>query len=132
MSVDVVLVAGATGGVGSRIVEELRGRGLAVRALVRNQDKGLQVLNQGKPLKGGRGYRGPRREGRGRAKRGELELVVADITQPDTLSREVFSGVRAVVCCTAAIVRPKQVAEGENSYRGMTYFEPEVVDEPKV
>lgn len=40
----VILVAGASGGVGKRVVEALLRRGKHVRALVRDADKGAQLL----------------------------------------------------------------------------------------
>lgn len=41
---DVVLVVGATGGVGRRVVDILRKKGSAVRVLVRNKDKATTML----------------------------------------------------------------------------------------
>lgn len=40
----VILVAGASGGVGKRVVEALLRRGKHVRALVRDAEKGAQLL----------------------------------------------------------------------------------------
>ena len=37
-----------------------------------------------------------------------LEVVVADITKPDSLKPDLFLGVRAVICCTAVNVSPKE------------------------
>jgi len=45
---------------------------------------------------------------------GSLELIVADITKPDSLKPDLFQGVRAVICCTAVKVSPK---EGDNANR---------------
>ena len=44
----------------------------------------------------------------GAAPGGSLELVVADITKPDSLKADLFQGVRAVICCTAVNVSPKE------------------------
>ncbi|XP_043688662.1 protein HIGH CHLOROPHYLL FLUORESCENCE PHENOTYPE 173, chloroplastic isoform X3 [Telopea speciosissima] len=41
---DVILVAGATGGVGRRVVDILRKKGLPVRVLVRNEEKARRML----------------------------------------------------------------------------------------
>lgn len=88
----VVLVTGATGGVGKRVVELLIRKGLRVRALARNKQKALALLNRGQePEKGGR-----------------LEVVQADVSNPQQLNAAVMEGVAAVVACTAAIVQPKQ------------------------
>lgn len=43
-----------------------------------------------------------------------LEVVVADITKPDSLKPDLFLGVRAVICCTAVNVSPK---EGDTANR---------------
>jgi uncharacterized protein YbjT (DUF2867 family) len=45
-----VLVTGATGNVGSRVVQELRGRHVQVRAFVRDPDKAAAVLGRGVEL----------------------------------------------------------------------------------
>ena len=50
----------------------------------------------------------------GAAPGGSLELVVADITKPDSLKADLFQGVRAVICCTAVNVSPK---EGDTANR---------------
>ena len=50
----------------------------------------------------------------GMAPGGSLELVVADITKPDSLKADLFQGVQAVICCTAVKVSPK---EGDNANR---------------
>lgn len=39
---------------------------------------------------------------------GSLEVAVADITRPDTLKPDLFQAVRAVICCTAVNVSPKE------------------------
>jgi hypothetical protein len=87
----VVLVTGATGGVGRRVVELLLKKGLRVRALARNRQKALAMLSQGQePEKGSR-----------------LEVVQADVSDAKQLTPAVMEGVVAVVACTAAIVQPK-------------------------
>lgn len=60
----VVLVTGATGGTGRRVVARLLARGRRVRALVRDVNKARQLLG-GLPAAAG----------------GSLELVAADVTQ---------------------------------------------------
>ncbi len=42
-----VLVTGATGNVGSQVVQELRGRGVSIRAFVRNPDRAAEKLGEG-------------------------------------------------------------------------------------
>jgi uncharacterized protein YbjT (DUF2867 family) len=48
-----VLVTGATGNVGSRVVQELRGRGVPVRAFVRDAGKASTMLGEGVELASG-------------------------------------------------------------------------------
>ncbi|XP_042514080.1 uncharacterized protein LOC122088818 isoform X1 [Macadamia integrifolia] len=43
---DVILVAGATGGVGRRVVDIISKKGLPVRVLVRNEEKARRMLGQ--------------------------------------------------------------------------------------
>lgn len=109
---DVVLVAGATGGVGKRVVQTLLKQGKAVRALVRDEGKARKLLGSLAMAQGG-----------------SLEVAVGDITKPNSLKAEMFQGVQAVICCTAVKVSPK---EGDNASRdkynqGIRFYEPEVV-----
>lgn len=101
---DVVLVAGATGGVGRRVVNVLREKGLPVRVLVRNEEKARTML-------------GP-----------DIDLIVGDITKENTLSPEYFKGVKKVINAVSVIVGPK---EGDTPDRakysqGIKFFEPEI------
>ncbi|KAK3431156.1 hypothetical protein EUGRSUZ_E02785 [Eucalyptus grandis] len=100
----IVLVAGATGGVGRRVVDILRKKGLRVRVLVRNEEKARRML-------------GP-----------DVDLVVGDITKESTLAPENFRGVRKVINAVSVIVGPK---EGDTPDRakysqGIKFFEPEI------
>ena len=87
----VVLVTGATGGVGSRVVGRLLAKGARVRALVRDVEKARAIL-MALPM----------------AEGGTLEVVTADLSQPATVRKEMFRGVRAVVSCAAVKVQPKE------------------------
>lgn len=100
----VVLVAGATGGVGKRVVQRLIERGYKVRALVRDKDKAQTILGN------------------------NTEIFVGDITKPETLTAELMA-VQAVICCTAVRVQP---VEGDTPDRakynqGVKFYQPEVV-----
>lgn len=104
-SVGVILVAGATGGVGKRVVRRLVERGYQVRSLVRDADKARKILGD------------------------DVELVVGDITKSETLTREMMVNVQAVVCCTAVRVQP---VEGDTPDRakynqGVKFYQPEIV-----
>ena len=67
-----ILVTGATGNVGSRVVHELRGRGAPVRALVRDAARGADRLGAG------------------------VELAVGDFADPASM-RRALAGVDAVL-----------------------------------
>lgn len=104
-SVGVILVAGATGGVGKRVVQRLIERGYKVRSLVRDADKARVILGE------------------------NVELVVGDTTKPQTLTPEMMVDVQSVVCCTAVRVQP---VEGDTPDRakynqGIKFYQPEIV-----
>lgn len=103
-SVGVVLVAGATGGVGKRVVQRLIERGYKVRALVRDYDIAQTILGN------------------------NTEIFVGDITKPETLTPELMS-VQAVICCTAVRVQPVEgdTADRAKYNQGVNFYQPEVV-----
>jgi uncharacterized protein YbjT (DUF2867 family) len=99
-----VLVAGATGGVGKRVVQQLVERGYQVRTLVRDADKARAILGD------------------------NVELVVGDITKPQTLTPEMMA-VQAVVCCTAVRVQPVggDTPDRAKYNQGVKFYQPEIV-----
>jgi uncharacterized protein YbjT (DUF2867 family) len=101
----VILVAGATGGVGKRVVKRLIAQGYNVRCLVRDIDKARLILGD------------------------DRNLVVGDITKPETLTDLVMANIQAVICCTAVRVQP---VEGDTPNRdkynqGVKFYLPEIV-----
>ncbi|MGJ3249391.1 MAG: NAD(P)H-binding protein [Elainellaceae cyanobacterium] len=70
-------VAGATGETGRRIVQELVKRGIPVRALVRDLEKGREVLPA------------------------DIDLVVGDVLKPESL-REAIGDSTVLLCATGA------------------------------
>eukprot|EP00198_Chlamydomonas_reinhardtii_P011582 XP_001700919.1 protein with predicted nucleoside-diphosphate-sugar epimerase activity [Chlamydomonas reinhardtii] len=107
----IVMVTGATGGVGRRVVARLLAAGKHVRALVRDLEKARGMLSD-LPVAPG----------------GKLELAAADVTQRQTLLPEMFEGVRAVVCCTAVKVVPKEgdTVDRSKYYQGIKFYDPEI------
>ncbi|MEG4516165.1 MULTISPECIES: CIA30 family protein [unclassified Microcoleus] len=105
-----ILVAGATGGVGKRVVKRLQQRGYRVRALVRDTKRATEILGQ------------------------NVELVEGDITLPETLTPRVTEGVEAVICCTGTKVQPIEgdTPTREKYYQGIKFYMPEVVDVPEI
>ncbi len=101
----VILVAGATGGVGKRVVQQLIERGYQVRSLVRDTDKARAILGE------------------------NVDLVVGDITKPETLTPEMMATVQAVVCCTAVRVQPVggDTPDRAKYNQGVKFYQPEIV-----
>jgi uncharacterized protein YbjT (DUF2867 family) len=104
-SVGVILVAGATGGLGKRVVGRLKQRGYQVRCLVRDIEKARTILGN------------------------DVDLVVADITKPETLNALLMANIQAVICCTAVRVQPVEgdTANREKYYQGVKFYQPEIV-----
>lgn len=105
-----ILVAGATGGVGKRVVRRLLEQGYQVRSLVRDSKKAREMLGD------------------------RLELVEGDITLPQTLTPQVTKDIQAVICCTGTRVQPKEgdTPNREKYYQGIKFYMPEVVDVPEI
>ena len=106
----VILVAGATGGVGKRVVKQLLEQNYQVRALVRDAVRAKNILG------------------------GQVDLFEADITIPETLKPEMMQGVSAVICCTGTKVQPVEgdTPTREKYYQGVKFYLPEVVDVPEL
>jgi uncharacterized protein YbjT (DUF2867 family) len=82
---ELVLVAGATGGVGQLTVGKLLEKGLKVRVLTRNTEKAQKMFN---------GQFNDR-----------VEIVIGDIRDPATLPA-VVEGVNYIICCTGTTAFP--------------------------
>ena len=104
-----ILVAGATGGVGKRVVRSLMEKNYQVIALVRDAKRGKEILGD------------------------KVELFEADLTIPETLKPEMMQGVSAVICCTGTKVQPVEgdTPTREKYYQGIKFYLPEVVDSPE-
>lgn len=106
---EVILVAGATGGVGKRVVKRLKQRGMKVRALVRDAKRAKKILGN------------------------QVETIEGDITIPETLTPQVMKDVTAIICCTGTKVQPVEgdTPSREKYYQGVKFYMPEVVDVPE-
>ncbi|MGK7949060.1 MAG: SDR family oxidoreductase [Xenococcaceae cyanobacterium] len=78
---DLILVAGATGGVGQLVVAKLLEKNISVRALTRDKDKASQMFDK------------------------RVEIVVGDIRYPDSLI-SATQGVTQIICCTGTTAFP--------------------------
>ena len=87
-----VLVAGATGGTGKLVVEQLIEQGYAVRAMSRTEAKGKKVLGE------------------------DVNLVIADVTKPETLA-DAVAGVDFVISTIGTPIG----AEGPNNPENVDY-----------
>jgi len=106
---NVILVAGATGGLGKRVVQQLRQAGYTVRAIVRDRARAASILGDA------------------------VEAIEADITIPETLTAAVMRNVSALICCTGTRVQPIEgdTPTREKYYQGIKFYMPEVVDTPE-
>ncbi|GAX82458.1 hypothetical protein CEUSTIGMA_g9885.t1 [Chlamydomonas eustigma] len=109
----IIMVTGATGGVGRRVVERLLSAGKHVRALVRDVEKARELLSGLKFASGG-----------------ALELCAADLSQPKTLLPEYFKDVRGLVICSAVKVQPKEgdTPDRAKYMQGIKFYDPEIAD----
>ena len=109
-SMDVILVAGATGGVGKRVVSNLLAQNYSVRTLVRNAEKAKQLLGE------------------------KVELFEGDLTIAETLTPQLMENVTAVICCSGTKVQPVEgdTPTREKYYQGIKFYLPEVVDKPEL
>ena len=101
-----ILVAGATGGVGKRVVQKLQQKNYPVRALVRSIDRAQSILGN------------------------NLEFYEGDITISDSLKPELMDNVTAVICCTGTRIQPVEgdSPDREKYYQGVKFYEPEVAE----
>lgn len=106
---ETILVVGATGGVGKRVVSRLLQKHYRVRALVRDTNKARELL-------------------------GDIELFEADLTVPETLNAKLCENISAVICCSGVKVQPVEgdTPTREKYYQGIKFYLPEVVDSPEL
>ncbi|XP_024542859.1 protein TIC 62, chloroplastic [Selaginella moellendorffii] len=86
-----VLVVGATGGVGQLAVASLLEKGVEVRALLRNAEKARSLFGD------------------------KLQVVVGDTRNPEDFVPSMFEGVTHVLCCTGTTAFPSKRWAGDNT-----------------
>lgn len=107
-----VLVTGAAGGVGRRVVRELLNDGSKVKALVRDLERAKKALNSA-------GIEPENYHGR-------LEFVVADL---HSLPADLCVDVDAVISCTGTKVGPPDDTLDRAKYRqGVKFYQPEILE----
>ncbi|MGK7943835.1 MAG: CIA30 family protein [Microcystaceae cyanobacterium] len=104
-----ILVIGATGGVGKRVVSRLLDKNYAVRALVRDAKRGKEMLGD------------------------KVELFEGDVTIAQTLTPKLMENVTAVISGLGVKVQPVEgdTPQREKYYQGIKFYMPEVVDSPE-
>ncbi|MCU0536811.1 MAG: CIA30 family protein [Hydrococcus sp. Prado102] len=105
-----ILVVGATGGVGKRVVSRLLQKNYRVRVLVRDVNKARELFGD------------------------TVELFEADLTIPETLNTKLSENISAVICCSGVKVQPVEgdTPTREKYYQGIKFYMPEVVDSPEM
>ena len=78
---DLILVAGATGGVGQLVIAKLLSKNISVCALTRSSNKARQMFGD------------------------KVEIAVGDIREPDTLPAAT-KNVTHIICCTGTTAFP--------------------------
>lgn len=94
---DLVLVAGATGGVGQLTVAKLVDKGFKVRVLTRNASKAENMFA------------------------GKAEIAVGDIRNPETLP-SAMENITHIICCSGTTAFPSERWEFENNPNFVEYF----------
>eukprot|EP01025_Chloroclados_australasicus_P025138 TRINITY_DN2511_c1_g1_i2.p1 TRINITY_DN2511_c1_g1~~TRINITY_DN2511_c1_g1_i2.p1 ORF type:complete len:618 (+),score=72.12 TRINITY_DN2511_c1_g1_i2:78-1856(+) len=109
MNSGVIMVTGATGGVGKRVVQELLKKGKKVRGMVRNYEKAEKLLGKLEA-----------------AENAVLEVAAVDFTQRKTLVEEMFCGVERLIDCSAVIVTPKEgdTEDRQKYFQGIKFYDP--------
>ncbi|HAC63218.1 MAG TPA: NADH:ubiquinone oxidoreductase, partial [Cyanothece sp. UBA12306] len=104
-----ILVLGATGGLGKRVVRLLTENNYGVRCLVRDGQKAQKLLPEG------------------------VEIIEGDITLPQTLTPKLIENISAVISCIGTRVEPVEgdTPNREKYYQGIKFYLPKVVDTPE-
>lgn len=104
---DLILVPGATGGVGQLVVSKLLEKGLSVRILTRDANKAAKMFND------------------------KVEIFVGDIREPNTISPAMLN-ITSIICCTGTTAFPSARWEFDSSINpielGLAFFDPKLLE----
>lgn len=105
---DTILVAGATGGTGRRVMKRLIELNYPVRALVRSIERAKPILGEQE----------------------NLEYYEGDITIPSSLKPELMRDVKAIICCTGTRVQAVggDTPDRAKYYQGVKFYQPEIAE----
>lgn len=113
-STGLVLVTGASGGLGRRVVRELLRNGKNVRAMTRNEERLLEAL------------KAVGVEMNVEIEKGNLEIFVTDLFN---VRNEMFENVVTIISCTGVTVGPKEdKTDRSKYYQGVVFYEPCLLD----
>ena len=109
-SMDRILVVGATGGVGKRVVKNLLAQNHSVRVLARIPERARELFSE------------------------KVEIFEGDLTIAETLTPKLMENVTTVICCSGTKVQPVEgdTPTREKYYQGIKFYLPEVVDVPEL
>ena len=109
-TMDMILVVGATGGVGKRVVNNLLAKNHLVRVLARNPERARELFSE------------------------KVEIFEGDLTIAETLTPKLMENVTTVICCSGTKVQPVEgdTPTREKYYQGIKFYLPEVVDVPEL
>ncbi len=109
-TMDKILVTGATGGVGKRVVNQLLAQNYSVRVLVRDGGKAKELFDD------------------------QVDIVEGNLAIAETLTPKLMENVTAVINCTGTKVQPIEgdTPTREKYYQGIKFYMPEVVDVPEI
>lgn len=91
----VVLVAGASGGVGQLVVASLLSRKIKLRLLIRNPEKATKLF--------------------GEQDNEIMQVLKCDTRNPEDIDASMFQGVTHVICCTGTTAFPSRRWDGDNT-----------------
>ncbi|TAE61674.1 MAG: SDR family oxidoreductase [Nostocales cyanobacterium] len=104
---DLILVPGATGGVGQLVVSKLLEKGLSVRILTRNAAKAEKMFTN------------------------KVEIAIGDIRKPETLP-QAMSNITSIICCTGTTAFPSERWEFDPQPNilewGQALFNPQLIE----
>merc|ERR1711912_203204 len=101
-TMSMILVTGATGGVGKRVVRRLLEQNYYVRALVRDIEAAKPLFDE------------------------KVELIQGDVTRPETLTPKLLENVSAVISCVGTRVQPVEgdTPNRDKYYQGTKFYMP--------
>ena len=109
-----ILVTGASGGSGRRVVRDLLAARRKVRALTRSRERLIEALATVGV------------DAEDAEKKGMLDIFVSDLFN---IKEEMFEGIVGIASCTGAKVGPKDDVDRSKYFQGIKFYPPVVLDD---